>query len=156
MQNLIQHDASINSGNSGGPLINTQGKVIGINSLKASDAEGIGFAIPIETATSLISRMLPDSQFEKVYLGVFGHDASLAKFNGLSEEAEGVFVVDIDPSSPLAKTALKAGDVITHINGKAIKTTLDLRKAIYELNKGESVEITYKSGEKTQAFSTLI
>ncbi|MBP3389628.1 MAG: trypsin-like peptidase domain-containing protein [Clostridia bacterium] len=156
MQNLIQHDASINSGNSGGPLINTQGKVIGINSLKASDAEGIGFAIPIETATSLISRLLPDSQFEKVYLGVFGHDASLAKFNGLSEEAEGVFVVDIDTSSPLAKTALKAGDVITHINGKAIKTTLDLRKAIYELNKGETVEITYKSNKETKAFSTLI
>ena len=156
MQNLIQHDASINSGNSGGPLINTQGKVIGINSLKASDAEGIGFAIPIETATSLISRLLPDAKFEKVYLGVFGHDASLAKFNGLSEEAEGVFVVDIDPNSPLAKTTLEVGDVITHINGKAIKTTLDLRKAIYLLNKGETVEITYKSGEKTQAFSTLI
>ena len=145
MQNLIQHDASINSGNSGGPLINTQGKVIGINSLKASDAEGIGFAIPIETATALVKRIIPDPKFEKVYLGVFGHDASMAKFNGLTEETEGVFIVDIDSSSPLAKTALKAGDVITHINGQPIKNTLDLRKVVYSLSTGQNIEIVYKN-----------
>lgn len=156
MQNLIQHDASINSGNSGGPLINTQGKIIGINSLKASDAEGIGFAIPIETATALVARIIPDPDFEKVYLGVFGQDASLAKFAGLAEDDEGVFVLDIDPNSPLAKTPLKNGDVITAINGKTIKNTLDLRKAIYALTQGESIEITFKNHQSTQSFTTKI
>ena len=156
MQNLIQHDASINSGNSGGPLINTQGKVIGINSLKASDAEGIGFAIPIETATALVARLIPDPKFEKVYLGVFGHDASMAKFAGLADEDEGVFIVDIDPSSRLAKTSIKTGDVITAINGQAIKNTLDLRKAVYALKQGESVEITYKKSNTAESFTAKI
>lgn len=152
MQNMIQHDASINSGNSGGPLINNQGKVIGINSLKASDAEGIGFAIPIETATAAIEHIIPNPNFEEVYLGVFGHDAENAKFLGKTTEKEGVFVEDIDPLSPLAKTTLKRGDVLVGVGGKTIKNMLDLRKAIYALKKGQSVQIDFIENGQKQTF----
>ena len=153
MQNLIQHDASINSGNSGGPLINNQGKIIGINSLKASDAEGIGFAIPIETAMAVAKRVIPDNNFKQVYLGVFTCDAELAEVEQLSTISQGAYIIDIDGMSPLGKTNLKNGDVITKINDKEIKSTLDLRKAIYSLNQGEKVEITFHNGteiEKTE------
>lgn len=156
MQNLIQHDASINSGNSGGPLINTQGKVIGINSLKASDAEGIGFAIPIETATAVANKIIKTGQFKQVYLGVFGQDATLAKFNQQTTEESGVFVVDIDPQSPLAKTNLQKGDVIVGINGKEIKNTLDLRKAIYALSPEEKIEIAFKGQSSQQVHNVIV
>lgn len=156
MQNLIQHDASINSGNSGGPLINSQGKVIGINSLKASDAEGIGFAIPIETATSAISRVIPNNDFKEVYLGVFGIDAELAKYQELTNIDSGVYVVDIDENSPLALTKIKEGDIITQINNEKIKNTLELRKIIFSLNKGEEIEITFQSNTTEQVVKVVV
>ncbi|MBR2433392.1 MAG: trypsin-like peptidase domain-containing protein [Clostridia bacterium] len=156
MQNLIQHDASINSGNSGGPLINTQGKVIGINSLKASDAEGIGFAIPIETATAVANKIIKTGEFKQVYLGVFGQDALLAKFNQETTEESGVYVVDIDPNSPLSNTSLKKGDIITKINGAPIKNTLDMRKAIYALSPDEKVEIEFKSPNAESASNVVV
>ena len=145
MQNLIQHDASINSGNSGGPLINAQGKVIGINSLKASDAEGIGFAIPIETATAVTQKFIPNGEYEQVHLGVFAVDGdSLGIDNG-------VVVVDVEKNTALFNSGLQAGDVITEINNKEIKNMLDLRKAIISLNRGDNVEITVFtiSGQRT-------
>lgn len=148
MQNLIQHDASINAGNSGGPLINTTGKIIGINSLKASDAEGIGFAIPIETAINVIARVIPNNDFEQVYLGVFACDAELAKFKEQTDLDNGVFVVDIAKDSPISNADLKIGDVITSINSQDIKNMLDFRKILYSLDKGDKVEIKYyQNGE---------
>ena len=148
MQNLIQHDASINSGNSGGPLINSQGKVIGINSLKASDAEGIGFAIPIETATAIAERVIPDANFEQVRLGVFGCDAELAKFKNETDLDKGVFVLDVKKGSIMSLTGLRAGDVIVSINDEKITNNLDFRKAIYKLNPGEEVRIgVYNAGQ---------
>lgn len=155
MQNLIQHDASINSGNSGGPLINTQGKVIGINSLKASDAEGIGFAIPIETATSVAVRVIPVNSFQQVYLGVFGCDAELAKYKEQTSLDNGVYVVDIAENSPI-KDGLKVGDVITGINDREIKNTLDFRKAIYGLSRGEEIIITYHNGTVSNATKVVV
>ena len=145
MQNLIQHDASINSGNSGGPLINAQGKVIGINSLKASDAEGIGFAIPIETATAVTEKLIPNGELNEVHLGLFAIDAENA---GLQQ---GALVVDLEPSSILLQNGLMLGDVITAVNNKEIKNMLDLRKAIIALNSGDTLELTVFSisGQRT-------
>lgn len=141
MQNLIQHDASINSGNSGGPLINSMGRVIGINSLKASDAEGIGFAIPIETALAVTEKIIPNGTFESVRLGVFGCDAEIAKFSNKTEALEGFYVIDIEKDSIAEKLGLKKGDVIISLNNQSIKNGLDFRKAVYNLKKGDAVEI---------------
>lgn len=156
MQNLIQHDASINSGNSGGPLINSQGKVIGINSLKASDAEGIGFAIPIETATAVAERVIPNANFEQVRLGVFGCDAELAKFKSQTDLDKGVFVLDVKNGSVMSTTGLRNGDVIVSINGENINNTLDFRKAIYKLNHGEEVSILIYNAGETREINVLV
>lgn len=149
MQNLIQHDASINNGNSGGPLINSQGKVIGINSLKASDAEGIGFAIPIETALAVTNKIIPEENFKQVYLGIFGCDAELAKYNNQTTLSDGVYVVDVAKNSPADISGIQNGEVILFVNGEEIKNNLDFRKAIYSLRNGDEVQIeTYNNGEK--------
>lgn len=156
MQNLIQHDASINSGNSGGPLINSEGKVIGINSLKASDAEGIGFAIPIEVGISIAERVIDNSNFEQVYLGIFACDAELAKYKKQTDLDNGAFVLDIAKNSPLKDLKFNSGVVITNVNDIPIKNTLDFRKAIYKLNKGQSVIIKYNENGEDKEISLTI
>lgn len=143
MQNLIQHDASINGGNSGGPLINSMGKIIGINSLKASDAEGIGFAIPIETAMSAVEKIVPTGSFQQVHLGIFGCDAENANVKNLTTFNEGVYVLDIEKNSVSEKNNLPVGSVISEINGKKISNMIDFRKAIYSLNQDEKIKIKY-------------
>ena len=82
LQNLIQHDASINPGNSGGPLINTAGEVVGINTLKVAEAEGLGFAIPVEVAVPVLNHILQDGTYKTPYLGMFGFDSEIALFYG--------------------------------------------------------------------------
>lgn len=76
MTGLLQTDASINAGNSGGPLLNQKGQVIGINTAKASQAEGLGFAIPINTAKSIVEEVIKNGKYEKVTLGIKGTDVS--------------------------------------------------------------------------------
>lgn len=143
MQNLIQHDASINSGNSGGPLIDQEGKVIGINSLKASDAEGIGFAIPIETALAVTEKVVPTGKYQQVHLGLFAMDAE-----SIGMES-GAVVVDIEKQSIASKTSLKVGDVISQINKQTIKNMLDFRKAVIGLESGDTVEMVVIQGTET-------
>ena len=141
MQNLIQHDASINPGNSGGPIINTKGEVIGINTLKASDAEGLGFAIPISIGKTAINKLVNNSTWTPSYMGVLGIDVEVAKFNGKNVNANyGAYVLDIDQTT-LCKDCLQKGDIITEINGAKINSVLDMRLAIYNLNSGDVVNI---------------
>lgn len=151
LQNLMQHDASINPGNSGGPLINANGEVVGINTLKVSEAEGIGFAIPVEVAIPVVNHILNDKTYETPYLGMFGFDSEIAVFYGRTLNKEGVYVVNLDSSGPISKAGLQKGDIITKLNNKEIKTMLDLRKEIYNYKTGENVDITFlrEGGEKT-------
>ncbi len=157
LQNLIQHDASINPGNSGGPLINNNGKVIGINTLKVSEAEGIGFAIPVEIAIPVLEHILNDGEYQTPYLGIFGLDSEIAVFYGRSLEKNGVYIVNIDNKGPIAKANLQVGDIITKVNGVEVKTMLDLKSEIYKYKVGESIKITYnRNGEIKNTKITLV
>lgn len=141
MQNLIQHDASINPGNSGGPIINSRGEVVGINTLKASDAEGIAFAIPISLGKSAVDKVKADENFKPAYMGIFTLDRDVAKFMGENVSSDGgVFVSSIDQSSE-SVNYFKRGDVIVKINGKDIKTVLDLRLLTFEFKSGDILDI---------------
>lgn len=148
LQNLIQHDASINPGNSGGPLINSNGQVIGINTLKVIDAEGLGFAIPIEITIPVLNKIVQNGTYKTPYLGFFGLDSAIASFYGRTVEEDGVYIVNIDTSGPIAKAGLKAGDIIKKIDNYEVATMLDLRSKLYNYDVANSVTISYIRNEE--------
>ncbi len=139
MQNLIQHDASINPGNSGGPIINLKGEVVGINTLKASEAEGIGFAIPISIGKTAIEKLSVSNDWKPSYMGIFVLDNEVAKFKGEKVSTnQGVFVASVDEKS-LCKDCFIKGDIILEINSEKINSVLDLRLALYKYKSGDSI-----------------
>ena len=156
MQNLIQHDASINPGNSGGPLINSSGQVIGINTLKVTDAEGLGFAIPIKISIPVLNKIVQNGTYKTPYLGFFGLDSAIASFYGKTVEEDGVYIVNLDTSGPVAKAGLKAGDIIKKIDDYEVDTMLDLRSKLYNYDVADSVKISYiRNGEEKSVQLTL-
>ena len=144
MTGLIQTDASINSGNSGGPLLNESGQVIGINTAKTSEGESLGFAIPINQAKEIIQSVIKDGSYEKVTLGIKGYDASTYAAYAQSQGQqvatdEGVFIGEVVDNSPAKKAGVKAGDIIVKLGDTKLTSMSDLTKRLYE----------YKSGDKT-------
>ena len=137
MQNLIQHDASLNSGNSGGPLLNTHGEVVGINTLKISGGDGVGFAIPSKAFTSILSSVVSDGDYQTPYIGLFGYDASIEVDN-----CSGFYVLDVAVDSP-ASSIIESGSIITKFNGVSVNTALDFRHELYKCKSCDKVSISY-------------
>ena len=149
MEDLIQTDASINSGNSGGPLINKEGKVLGINSVKITSAEGIGFAIPINILKPIIESYIQNGKFEEAYLGIFAYDTEVNKYlNSNLEFNNGIYVAQISTDGPAKKTGLKVGDIITKIDDYEINKMSELRNYIYKKSVGDEVTLTVKRNNK--------
>lgn len=141
---LIQTDASINSGNSGGPLFNAKGQVIGINTAKVSTAEGLGFSIPVSTAKPIIDQIIKNGKLSSVYVGIKGVDVETYETAlGVDVAAEyGVVVVETIANSPATEAGLKTGDVITAIDGDKIESMPDLKRNLYEYKDGDKAELT--------------
>ncbi|HZK61098.1 MAG TPA: PDZ domain-containing protein, partial [Anaerovoracaceae bacterium] len=150
MDNLIQTDASINSGNSGGPLLNNEGNVIGINSAKAQSAEGLGFAIPINTAKPIIDSIKLNGEFHRAYIGIKG--ISVAEYQQISPDVKlgaekGVYINQIFTESPAAKAGIKEGDIIIAIENKEIDTMTQLINDLYNYKSGDTIKLTIIRGE---------
>lgn len=142
MNNLIQTDATINPGNSGGSLINVKGEVIGINSVKITSAEGIGFAVPINCVKSIIQRFITEGKFEEASIGIFAYDKNIISYIAPNIEFQnGIYVEQISEDSPAKKTDLKVGDIITKIDGVELTNMCDLREYIYKKNPGDEVNL---------------
>lgn len=149
MEDLIQTDASINSGNSGGPLIDKDGKVIGINSIKITSAEGIGFAIPINIIKPVIESYIQNDKFEEAYLGIFAYDTEVNKYlNSNLDFNNGIYVVKISSDGPAAKSGLKVGDIITKIDDYTINKMSELRNYIYTKAPNDKVVLTINRNNK--------
>lgn len=134
MDGLMQTDAAINSGNSGGGLFDQEGKLIGINTAKAS-AEGIGFTIPINVAKSIVDNIITGGSFEGVKLGISGVDVKTfqqATGQKLSID-KGIYVVEVVKGSSAQKAGVTRGDIITKVNGKQINTMSSLKKVLLEV-----------------------
>ncbi len=142
---LIQTDASINSGNSGGPLFNAEGKVIGINTAKMNSAEGLGFSIPINTAKPIIEQIINTGKLSTVYVGIKGVDVETYETAlGIDVSAEyGVVVVETVANSPASEAGLKQGDVIQSINSEKLTSMTDLKRQLYNYKEGDKVNITF-------------
>jgi serine protease Do len=131
-QDFIQTDASINPGNSGGPLVNIDGEVIGINTLIRGLRTGIGFAIPSNLAREIADRLITDGKYVRAFLGVEirplrGDNEYRDLITGVND---GVVITGIPPVGPAAKSDLKAGDVITAVEGVAVSTAQQLKREI--------------------------
>lgn len=145
MEDLIQTDATINEGNSGGPLINTKGELLGINTVKISEAEGIGFAVPINIIKPILEKLVETGKFEEAYLGIYGYDKEVIPYLNSSLEIDsGVYVATIQSDGPLFKKEIMIGDIITKIDGVEINKMNDLKKYIYTKAPGDKVKLTVK------------
>lgn len=160
LENLLQTDAAINPGNSGGPLVNLAGEVIGINTAVASNAEGIGFAIPINDVKGMVATLLKTGKVSKPYVGVryVSVTAAVAKELGLSV-SHGAMIVPqggIVADGPAAKAGLKENDIITKINNTAIDSTHPFASVIAQQTPGDKVTVTYLRGDETKTASLEI
>ena len=154
---LIQTDAAINAGNSGGALVNSEGQVIGINTLKleGDGIEGMGFAIPINSTEDVTSQLIQYSKVKRPYIGITGMDLDeeTAKANNL---VVGVYVKAIDDFSAAEKAGLKIGDVIIQADGKDIKTMDELNEIKNSHNIGDEMKIKVnRDGQERELTVTL-
>ena len=168
---VLQTDAAINSGNSGGPLCNSNGQVIGITNMKLSSSsssttasiEGMGFAIPIEDAVEYANKVLSGGDTSRPYLGVSMADINQATYASYyygvsipSNITEGAIVLSVENGSSAANAGLKKGDVITAINDTKVSTVADLKYQLYKYNVGDKVTVTFnRNGTEKTATATL-
>ncbi|MBW4524967.1 MAG: trypsin-like peptidase domain-containing protein [Phormidium tanganyikae FI6-MK23] len=156
---FIQTDAAINPGNSGGPLLNDRGEVIGINTAIRADAQGLGFAIPIETAQRVAEQLFTKGNVDHPYLGIQMIDLTTAIREELNKESggkaqitddQGVFVARIAENSPAAQGGLRPGDIIKKINGNPVQTASDVQSQVEGSQIGTPLQIEVKRGNGTQ------
>jgi S1-C subfamily serine protease len=146
-------------GNSGGPLLNSKGQVIGVNTAKAS-AEGMGFAIPINTAIPSVEKVIRDGNFERVFMGVSATDVNVVRerYPNVEIKAEkGACITDVNPGSPAEKGGLKVKDVIIAIDDKEITGSDSLIKLLLGYGSGDTITVKYdRGGEIMETEVTLL
>ena len=162
LTDLIQTDAAINSGNSGGPLLNLKGQVVGINTAIAQDANNIGFSIPIGAAKGLLAHVIKTGKVERPYLGI--------RYISITPEVRAQYKLSVDrgdyvtaeggaavvSGSPAAKAGLRAGDIITKVNGYSVGEVASVSSLISEYEPGDTVQLTVLRGTQTLTKSVTL
>lgn len=154
---FIQTDAAINPGNSGGPLLNASGQVIGVNTAIIQGAQGLGFAIPINTAQRIANELATKGKVEHPYLGIqmvtltpeLKQNINSNPNSGLNvEEDKGVLIAKVIQNSPAAKAGLRAGDVIQKVNSQAVKGADDIQKLVENVQVGSNLKLELRRSQK--------
>lgn len=142
---VIQTDAAVNPGNSGGPLVDLQGRVIALNAATIPYAEGIGFAVPINAALEVARQIVEHGRAQRPWLGVVGYDVDrrVAHYYGLPV-TQGVFLVELPENGPAAASGLRVGDVLTSVDGRALAEVSDLIEALRGKKIGDTVEVGFE------------
>ena len=151
---VLQTDTPINSGNSGGPLCNANGEVIGITNMKlASDQiEGMGFAIPIETALEYANQFTSGEDVRRPYIGVAIYDSAVSFFSSETE----VVIESVEKDSPAENAGLRSGDVITKIEGDEVENSSYFKYKLYGYDIGDTVKITVERNGKERTFDVKL
>jgi len=155
-EDFIQTDASINPGNSGGPLVNIDGEVIGINAMIIQPGQGIGFAIPINLAKTIMVELIKTGKVVRPWVGIGLQDITpdLMKFFNLKEK-EGALISQVYGGSPAEKTGLKVGDVVIEVDGVKITNSQDLVREVLKKKVGQKVNfVILREGKRTQVSVT--
>ncbi len=158
VENLIQTSAAINPGNSGGALVDSSGRVIGINTAIIPNAQGIGFAIPSDVARAEMEQLIAHGRVVRPWVGViYGGevDAQVSHAYNLGTD-HGVVVRDVEPSSPAAKAGLQAGDIITAVNGTRIENWNDFVREIVTKKIGDTITLTIVRDHATRQMSVAL
>jgi S1-C subfamily serine protease len=144
IESIIQHTAPLNPGNSGGPLVNSSGLVIGINTAIIYMAQGIGFAIPSNTAKWVVSEILTHGRVRRGYLGIAGADRPItrrvARYHNLDGD-RAIEIVSVDQDSPAKRAGLHLGDFIVAVNGIRVGSVDDLHRILSEWTVGDSIKL---------------
>ena len=155
-ENFLQTDAAINPGNSGGALINISGEIVGINSLiftKTGVFQGIGFAIPIDLAKTVLEQITEHGYVVRGWLGVEGVDLSQQILSKIGlPDIKGIMLTGIDDDGPGDKAGLRPGDIITHVNGEQLMSVIDILNKIAVGKPGDTFDI--EGLRQRQSFST--
>ena len=162
VMNLIQTNAALNSGNSGGPLLNCYGQVIGINTMKIGDymnsagVEGLGFAIPSNTVSQIINQLITQGYVSgRPSLGIIGEDIS-EFYQFYYNLPSGMYVTEVTEAGPADETGLKPGDIITYIDGVRITCSEDLETQLFQYRPGDTIQIKiYRSGRQYSGTITV-
>lgn len=161
---VLQTDTAINPGNSGGALINLDGKIVGINSMKiaTSSVEGMSFSIPTYVALPIISDLENYGEVRRPQLGVYIQEMGMIPdrlkemLKIPTDQKTGVFIYEVFEGGVAEKMGLKAGDIVTAINGEEIEDTLAFRKKLYLMREGDNLELTVIQDGKTEKLSATI
>lgn len=145
MDGIIQTDAALNPGNSGGPLVDSRGRVIGVNSAVILPAQGLCFAIPVDTAKFVAGRLIEHGRIRRGWLGLGGQDVKvprgLARRLGVEAEA-GVLAIAVEPGGPAADAGVEEGDLVVAWDGRPVAGVDDLHRALGEESIGRSYRMT--------------
>lgn len=151
IENIIQHTAPLNPGNSGGPLVDSRGRVAGVNTAIIALAQGIGFAIPSNTAKWVVSQLLTQGRVRRSFLGIAGRQRQLnrrlVRYHKLSSD-QAVEVISVDPRGPAGQAGIKEGDFIIAMNEHRIASVDDLHHFLSEWPIGRSVMLTLMRGQE--------
>jgi len=158
MDDIIQTDAALNPGNSGGPLVTTRGEVIGVNTATILPAQGLCFAIASNTARFVASRLLRDGRIRRSYIGLGGQTVpiprAVARENQLAVTS-GVFIVSVEPNSPAANAGLKDGDVVLAFAGTPVTGVDDLHRLLTEEKIGVATAVTILRSARRRQVTVL-
>ncbi len=144
IDDAIQTDAAINPGNSGGPLLDAQGRVIGVNSQIASSGggnSGVGFAVPVDTVRDVVPKLLKDGKMDRAYLGLA---------SGERPATPGALVGTVNPGAPAAEAGIRTGDLIVSFDGKRIRNPSELSLAVLEKQPGDKVKVELRRGDSSR------
>lgn len=142
--NFLQTDASINFGNSGGPLFNLKGEVIGINTAINAQGQGLGFAIPIDEARAAMADLKKYGYIVRAWLGVIGENITPAlQYHYELPVDHGVVIARLAAKGPAAKLGLQIGDIVINVNGQEVKERADVQRALRTVKPGQSVAVKY-------------
>ncbi|HEY7371142.1 MAG TPA: trypsin-like peptidase domain-containing protein [Polyangia bacterium] len=154
VDDVIQTDAALNPGNSGGPLLDAQGRVIGVNTAMILPAQGICFAIAVNTASFVVGKLIHEGRIRRSYIGVAGQNVPLhrrvVRYHDLPLESA-VFVVSVEPDSPGARAGLRDGDLIVGFDGKPIAGIDDLHRLLTEDQAGKETALIVVRGSERLA-----